>query len=317
MPDLRPILTATDFSQNADLAVRRAARLAAEQGAALELLTVLSRPRLERIKRLVFPGDAVVEARLLSDARERLQALADELAGAHGCEVHRVVRSGLAHQEILRRAEEIDASLLVIGAHGERGLPSDILGGTALKILCHAALPVLLVRRAATESYRMAILSTDFSAPCRGALRVAARLASRARIQILHALDFPYEMKMVGAGVPSDTIAQYHQSYAAEARSALSEYLRAEACGPSELITAHLVPGEPAQVILEQAIAQGADLILIGRSGQSLMASLLFRSVSAAVAEEAQADVLVLHGADSSGQLAAAGGSSAPGSADA
>jgi universal stress protein E len=293
-----PILAATDFSRHGDRAARRAARIAAEQHSALDLITVVSRSRLDTIRRALGLEAEGVEAQLVAHAQARLQSLGEELVREHGCELRCRVRSGGASGEILAHAKESGARLLVIGQHGEHGLTGSLLGGTAGKLLRNTALPLLMVRGEATRPYQTVVVATDFSASCRGALRLAVQVAPRARAHVVYALDPPYEMKMFNAGVPSDVISLYQQGYAAQARRAMGEYLRSEALAESPAVSAQLVPGVPEQAILEQAVAKHADLIVIGRSGQSLLTELLLRSVSTAVSEDARADVLVLRGTD-------------------
>lgn len=298
MSESEPILTATDFSRFADMAVRRAARLAAEQRRVLELITVISRTRMDVLRELIGLDSGGVELQLIENARARLQALAAEIAHEHGCEVRTHVRSGSACAEILEHARETQAKLIVVGKHGDRGLVGGLLGGTAAKVLRHAVRPVLLVRRATSRPYQAVVVATDFSSACQGALRLTAQLAPRAHLHVINALDPPFEMKLVSAGVPTQVISEYQERYKAQARQAMQEYLRTESHGISGSLSMALAPGEPARVIQEQAVSQRADLIVVGRSGQSLITDLLLRSVSAAVAEEAQADVLVLHGTE-------------------
>lgn len=305
MRDPAPILAATDFSQNGDMAVRRAARLAQERGTALELLTVVSQPRLATIRRLLGIADPDVEERIETDARARLAALQEELVREHGLQVHSHVLRGSAHQEILHLADEIGAELIVVGAHGERGL-AGLLGGTAGKLLRGTGRPVLLVRKAASGPYRRVLVATDFSDSCRGALRTAAQLAPQAWLNVLHVLDPPYETKLVSVGVPSDAVAHYRESCAAEARQSMSQYVRAEACGNPDAMSTDIVPGDPSHALAERAKALRADLIAVGRSGQSFVSELLLHSISQEVTDSAPADVLVLHGAERTGTPGAA-----------
>ena len=60
-------------------------------------------------------------------------------------EVRRVVL-GLAPQEILSVAEEIDAQLIVMGTRGLTDWAGLLLGSVAHKVVHHATCPVLLVR---------------------------------------------------------------------------------------------------------------------------------------------------------------------------
>ena len=60
-------------------------------------------------------------------------------------EVRRVVL-GLAPQEILRVAKDIDAQLIVMGTRGLTDWAGLLLGSVAHKVVHHATCPVLLVR---------------------------------------------------------------------------------------------------------------------------------------------------------------------------
>jgi nucleotide-binding universal stress UspA family protein len=60
-------------------------------------------------------------------------------------EVKKVLGSGSPHVAILDRAEESDADLIVVGAHGRERLDERILGTVADRVLRHANVPVLLL----------------------------------------------------------------------------------------------------------------------------------------------------------------------------
>jgi universal stress protein A len=70
-----------------------------------------------------------------------------ERAARYGIAPDRVaVRYGRPASEIHAEAERIQATLIVIGAHGRHGLPRLMLGSTANAVLHGAACDVLVVR---------------------------------------------------------------------------------------------------------------------------------------------------------------------------
>jgi nucleotide-binding universal stress UspA family protein len=73
----------------------------------------------------------------LEDERARLAAGATEIV----C----VLRQGVAWEEILAAAQEVDADLIVVGTHGRRGLPRAVLGSVAEKVVRLSPIPVLTV----------------------------------------------------------------------------------------------------------------------------------------------------------------------------
>jgi universal stress protein A len=57
-----------------------------------------------------------------------------------------VVVAGIPYEEILRKAEETGASLIVLGTHGRTGIDHLIFGSTAERVVRSAACPVLTIR---------------------------------------------------------------------------------------------------------------------------------------------------------------------------
>jgi nucleotide-binding universal stress UspA family protein len=81
-------------------------------------------------------------------ARESLEKERVRLARS-GTEVIAVLRPGLAWEEILATAKDLDAGLIVTGTHGRRGLPRAILGSVAEKVVRLSPVPVLTVHERA------------------------------------------------------------------------------------------------------------------------------------------------------------------------
>jgi len=79
--------------------------------------------------------------------RERGQAVvAEALAGAGAIAVSTQVRMQDPAEGLLAAAEEVDASMIVVGSHGERPLKSVLVGATPTRLLHLSARPVLVVR---------------------------------------------------------------------------------------------------------------------------------------------------------------------------
>ena len=66
---------------------------------------------------------------------------------AAGATVHPQVAEGKPVEVILAAAAEHDADLIVVGSHGEGAMSAAFLGSTALKLLHHSEIPVLVVPR--------------------------------------------------------------------------------------------------------------------------------------------------------------------------
>lgn len=81
--------------------------------------------------------------------REQGDRILERLAGtarAAGVEADIVVAEGDVHDEIVKKAEEAKAGLIVMGTHGRRGLNRLLLGSVAESVARRAHCAVLLVR---------------------------------------------------------------------------------------------------------------------------------------------------------------------------
>ena len=142
------ILLATDGSKNAELAATTAANLAKSTGSELHVVTV-------------FPGSAYVHPyyevrfpeaaeRLRREAREERQEMLDEqvkrIREVGGDVAQKHIRSGDTAEEIVALAEEMGASLVVMGSHGLGGIRRALIGSVSASVVPHAHCPVLIVR---------------------------------------------------------------------------------------------------------------------------------------------------------------------------
>ena len=70
-----------------------------------------------------------------------------EKLAAAGVSAEKVVAEGRPVEVLLDTAKERDATMIVVGSHGEGAVSSAFMGSTALKLLHHSELPVLVVPR--------------------------------------------------------------------------------------------------------------------------------------------------------------------------
>jgi nucleotide-binding universal stress UspA family protein len=129
------ILAPTDFTEASELAVDWAVGLAERVGARITLMHAYEIPIIG------FPDGALV-------ATASRMGLDSAVARRKGGKVafDGILRTGIPWEEINHVADEIDASLIVIGTHGRRGLARALLGSTAEKVTRTAHRPVTLIR---------------------------------------------------------------------------------------------------------------------------------------------------------------------------
>lgn len=133
------ILHPTDFSDQSRYAFGLACSLTRDYGARLVLLHVASTP-------IIGYGEGVIPPdpeELRNEARAQLDALQPP---AGDVRAERRVAEGNPVDEIIRVAEEIDASLIVMGTHGRSGLGRLLMGSVAEYVLRRAPCPVLTLK---------------------------------------------------------------------------------------------------------------------------------------------------------------------------
>jgi nucleotide-binding universal stress UspA family protein len=137
------ILLATDGSREAELAGQTAADLAHETDSELHVVHVLASPLATHDPSSFEPE---VWARLEQRERKTLEDVVEKIE-ASGGEVEDTHHSaGRPDAEIVALAEEIGASLIVMGARGVGGIRRALTGSVSDSVVRHAHCPVLVVR---------------------------------------------------------------------------------------------------------------------------------------------------------------------------
>jgi len=143
---IHTILHPTDFSDQADAALRMAVSLARDYGARLVLLHVMPPPT-------VIGGEMGAYAPVPEEPAElweRLNALQPEGALC----VERFLVKGEPSEEIVRMARGERADLVVMGTHGRTGLGRLLMGSVAEWVMRRAPCPVLTVKTPAVPTVR-------------------------------------------------------------------------------------------------------------------------------------------------------------------
>ncbi|MDQ7079324.1 MAG: universal stress protein [Paracoccaceae bacterium] len=142
---INTILCAVDVTRDeVDRAVlERAAKLAALEGAQLDVITVMpdfGMPIVAGYFREGFHDKALLEA------RSRLNEFVESVLGAdENSKIRHVVATGSIYEEILKAATRDEADLIVIGAH-RPDIADFLLGPNAARVVRHAKCSVYVVR---------------------------------------------------------------------------------------------------------------------------------------------------------------------------
>jgi nucleotide-binding universal stress UspA family protein len=287
---LRVILAATDFSAPARRALTRAALLAQAHRAKLVIFNVLNVPAEALETMGARPSEL---ARHFRAQLEREAVRASPGPGLRRGETD--FRFGRPFVEIVRAARDWGAGLIVLGAHGERGVRGPLLGTTAEKVIRKSELPVLVVKRPARREYARVLVAVDFSALSRKALELAMRIAPDARLHLLHACGYPPELRLgvLGLGaIPGPASPEAREGTLERARAAMDEFLGGiDLQGRDPRL--HLEEGSPERLVPAAARTVRPGLLVVGSHGRTGLTHALLGSVAEQAVREAPCDVLV------------------------
>jgi nucleotide-binding universal stress UspA family protein len=144
MGPFRKILVATDFSPHAANALKLAAELAKQSGAPLHVIHVYDMIPYTLPEGLpVFDGGQM--ARVREELGQQLRKLASEAQRGGVQEMDSALVEGQPSAEIVRRAQEGQYDLIVMGTHGRSGFAHLLLGSVAERVMRKAPCAVLVV----------------------------------------------------------------------------------------------------------------------------------------------------------------------------
>jgi nucleotide-binding universal stress UspA family protein len=145
MKPFEKILIAIDFSENSNYAFDYALTLAKQFNAELTLLHVINEPVDLRGFYVPHISFEQLEKEIESGAAGMMEKFCQEkMKDFTGYQTSIV--TGIPYEEIIRKAQETDASLIVLGTHGRTGLDHIIFGSTAERVVRGSACPVLTIR---------------------------------------------------------------------------------------------------------------------------------------------------------------------------
>lgn len=288
---VRTVVVATDLSPASEIAVDQAAMLARRWDADLVLLHVFNDGVWATIT-AIYESEVWAGAEPVLVARNRLSQQVREVAARHAVRARGETRTGRAASEIAAFCREQDAQLLVVGEHGEDWIGEAVLGGTAQRVLARADLPVLLVRRAVSAELSCILLATDFSDNATRAAQLSLDWFPDVRQRLLNACTVAFEGRMRMAGVSLEHIEGYRRDELARAEQRMEAQMQAlRSAAP---VGKRIVQGYPTTVLLREIERLGAELLVIGKHGGTMLDERLLGSITQNLLYRADCNVLLV-----------------------
>lgn len=268
------ILAGTDFTPPAASAVVRAAMLAAEHSASLEIVHVT------RGSRHPYPQP-------LRDLQNQTMALVSRYIAEASL---RIVR-GRPATILALEAARFGADLIVVGCRRKRSLKDGLIGTTAERLLGRWTGDTLIVRNPPESPYRtiLACVALD-SASC-SVVNSALALSPVARLSIVHAYRPLYEKKLISHHAERKFIRNYRTATRQELARKMAKLLEECSVPVDRQEETILKYGSPF-LIPDIAARMGTDVIVLGNKA-SAVSKFLFGSVTKHVLRSAVSDVLV------------------------
>lgn len=273
------ILAPTDFSELATHALHYAVELAKRAGS--ELVVLYADPFLPPPH---FTSAQVASvASSLASQKQNARVELDKYTAEH---VSKDVRHRTVIVEahpvaaIVQAAEELDASVIVMGTHGRSGLNRWMLGSVTERVLRESSHPLLTVRPT-DRAVDAASASPTILCP--------VNVSDDARAVLEQAVDFA---ELVGAKLSvvhvRDTPGGDDENALREIQSWLPERLRAS-------VSTIALAGDPAEVVVEHARSSNADLIVIGARHRRFADTTIIGATTTRITRHAPCPVLTIH----------------------
>ncbi len=261
------IVGSVDFSDHSVRALRHAIALAGHVLGRVTVIHVAS-PLLVQAAKAAYDVAAINR-----ETETELRALADDVAtqaGAWAPEVRTIISVGDPATEIIKRAEEDDADMIVMGTHGRSGYRKMFFGSVTEQVLRRSPVPVLAVPASDQERVTFSDKGPRFSpGPILAPTDLSAQSLMNMQVARSLSVSFAAPLLLVHVIEPVPIIGLRHESIEAHKRAVVAdahERLRIFASGLDcgDQVRTHLDVGSPAATIAAVAAERNASLIVMG-----------------------------------------------------
>lgn len=196
---MKKILIPTDFSKNAEHALKVAAQIARKNDGEIILLHMLELPH--QSSDAVDKGKDIPEIMFFKNAAIRkLEELMDE-DYLEGIKISEIIQFEMAFDGILKISQINNVDLVVMGSHGASGYKEMFIGSNAEKVVRNSEVPVLIIKKDEGDfEVNNFVFASDFSNEAKKPFEKAVEFANKfdATLHLLM-VNTPNEFKSTSA----------------------------------------------------------------------------------------------------------------------
>jgi nucleotide-binding universal stress UspA family protein len=258
---------ASDEGQNAVAVTLELARACDSQVFAVQVLQVV--PEFQA----VAPDLRATLEKEVQKNMAVIKAAADKL----GVSLKTVVPQGqLPHAAIVATAEKIGPDLIIMGRCGKTALARILMGNVTARVIGHSPVNVLVVPRGGAIGFQRLLVASDGSPYSEAAWDLALAMAKQANSHLIGVAVAPEEGDII------------------EARAIIRRMLTAASRARVPFKGVNPQGVAPDAGIVQQAIKNEVDLIIVGSYGRTGLKKLLMGSVTERVIGQSPCPILVV-----------------------
>ncbi|MGR3294383.1 MAG: universal stress protein [Candidatus Scalindua sp.] len=288
------ILVAIDFSEYSKVALDICLGASRCMKTKLYVLHTIEKFPHDYLHLLSSTAHTDMKQKLEEDAIAKIKAMIPEEIREKG-DIISMVRFGKPFLEIIQVAKEENVDLLVIGTHGRAGVDRVILGSVAERIVRKAGCPVMVIRDRKHTGFKRIIVPIDFSDCSRKALEyaIATAKAHNSKLTILHVYEESFIEPYVNAANSEEEAGEIMKAIEQVNETKYDEFLKTIDLRGVEYDKL-LVKGIPEAEIVEIAMEQQADLVVMGTHGRAGIKHILIGSTAEEVVRAVHCDIIIV-----------------------
>ncbi|PIU52920.1 MAG: hypothetical protein COS90_08920 [Deltaproteobacteria bacterium CG07_land_8_20_14_0_80_60_11] len=258
---------ASDEGQNAVALTLELARACDSQVFAVQVLQVV--PEFQA----VAPDLRATLERGIQENMAVIKAAADQL----GVSLKPVMPEGqLPHAAIVAAAEKIRPDLIIMGRCGKSALARILMGNVTARVIGHSPVNVLVAPRGAALAFQRLLVASDGSTYSESAWKLALSMAKQAKSRLIGVAVAPEEGDII------------------DAKAIIRRMLTTASRAGVHFKGVNPQGVAPDTGIIQQAIKNEVDLIIVGSHGRTGLKKLLMGSVTERVIGGSPCPILVV-----------------------